>query len=156
MIGLEIADIKDFTSKLFLRGTFDSFEVTEAEFVTGWRVAIDGHLTEPDGEQRYAGWSAVRPLAFQIIKGNTLPHSFRIVFRLTDENAAKTLESMGLPYRVADIGGLFLNIRYADKKITAVTGCSFQTFTMDKTLEKEWDQVIRRFLRHHKIPFQEL
>lgn len=156
MIGLQIADIKDFTTKLFLRETFDSFEVTEAEFVTNFRVAIDGHRTEPEKGQRFAGWSAVRPLAFQIIRGRELPHSFRIVLRLSDANTANTLTSVGLPYTVEDIGGLFLNLRYEHKQITAVTGCSFQTFTLDKTLEQEWDQVIRRFFRHHKIPFEEV
>jgi len=30
------------------------------------------------------------------------------------------------------------------------------TFTMDKSLEKEWDGVIRRFFRHHQIVFEEI
>ncbi len=155
MTGLHISDIRDFTAKLFLQETFDSFEVTQAQFATSFRISIDGRLTEPEGNRRYASWASVRPLAFQIVRGKTLPHSFTVVLRLSDENVEKTLTSSGLPYTVDDIGGLFLNLRYTDRQITAVTGCSLQTFTTDSSLDREWDEVIRRFFRHHRIVFEE-
>ena len=157
MIGLEIADIKDFTAKLFLKETFDSFEVVEAEFLTRITVNIDGHLTEPaEGEGTYAGWSTIRPLAVQVIKGKELPHSFHITFRLSDTNMEKTLQSLGQTMETAGIGSFYLNLRYTDRKITAVTGCAYRSFTMDKSLEHEWDDIVRRFFRHHQIPATEL
>lgn len=156
MIALEIADIRDFTAKLFLKETFDSFELVEAEFYTDYKVIMDGHLTEPEKGAVYTRWNLVQPLAFAVIKGKKLPHSFHIVLRLTDENTANTLKSMGSTYTVEQIGGLFINLRYDNQKLTVVTGCSFQTFLLDKTLEKDWDQMVMRFLRHHQIPFQNM
>ena len=156
MIGLQIEELKDFTAKLFLKDTFDSFEVSEAEFITKYTVSIDGMLSEPEGGRKLAPWSAVRPLAFQIIKGKELPHSFRIVFRLSRENTEKTLASLSLPYDPDTVAGLFLNLRYDNGKITAVTGSSFTTFSMDRTLDREWDGVVRRFFRHHGIAVSDL
>ncbi|MDY3729762.1 MAG: DUF5721 family protein [Candidatus Choladocola sp.] len=157
MIGLKIADQKDFTSKLFVAETFDNFLLIEAEFVTTFRTSLDGQLSEKAEDGRsYALWQQVRPLAFQIIKGKQLPHSFKIVLKLSESNTAKTLSSLGVPLLPEDVGGLFLNIRYENQQIHCITGCSLRTFSLDKTLEKEWDGVICRFLRHHQIPFEEV
>lgn len=156
MIGLKIADIKDFTAKLFVAETFDNFLVTEAEFVTAFRTSLDGHLTEKTEDGReYVRWQQLRPLAFQIIKGKQLPHSFKIVLKLSEENTANTLASLGIPLSAEEVGGLFLNIRYENQQITCITGCSLRTFSLDRTLEKEWDKVLCRFLRHHQIPYEE-
>lgn len=156
MIGLHIADIKDFTAKLFLKETFDSFELTEAEFVTRFTVTLDGRLTEPADGHEHATWGQVRPLAFQIIKGKELPHSFRLVLRLSDENVAKTVASLGLAVSPEEVGALFFNIHYTHQQITVVTGCSMRTFTLDKTLEKEWDRLARRFFAKQQIPVEDV
>ena len=44
MIALKAEDVKDFTSKLFLRETFDSFLVKEARITTYNQFSIDGHI----------------------------------------------------------------------------------------------------------------
>ena len=44
MIALKAEDVKDFTSKLFLRKTFDSFLVKEARITTYNQFSIDGHI----------------------------------------------------------------------------------------------------------------
>ena len=167
MIGLNILDIKEFTEKLFRDETFDNFLVTEADFVTSFRVTLNGRKTDfavgaTTGDSLstkdvddFVTWSTIRPLAFQIIKGKQLPKGFQIVLKLSKENTAKTVASMGLPFTANDVSGLFLNIRYEDKKIMCITGCSMNTFTMDKSVEKEWDGFIRRFFRHHQISVEE-
>ena len=157
MTSLTIADIKDFTGKLFLAEVFDNFLTTEAEFFTTFQVTLDGHLLEreKDCPDEYVRWKKIRPLAFQIIKGKQLPKSFHIVFKLAGENVPRTLQSMGVPFTEEDVAGLYLNIRYENHQIYCVTGCSLRTFSLDKSLEKEWDEVIKRFLRHHQIPFEE-
>jgi len=156
MIGLSIPDLKDFTNKLFREDTFDSFQVMEAAFVTAISVTMQGRLTQPETDREFAAWKDIRPLAFQVIKGNKLPRSFKIILRLSNENAEKTITRLGLPYTLQDVAGFYLNVRYEAGKITCITGCSMNTFTMDKSLEKEWDGVIRKFLRHHQIAFEEI
>ena len=156
MIGFQITDQKDFTSKLFLQDVFQSFDLVEAEFLTRISISLDGVLAEPEDGHDLAGWESVRPLAFQILKGKELPHSFHIVLRLSRENTRKTLAASGLNIDPEEVGGLFLNIRYDGQKITAVTGTSRTSFSLDHSLDREWDQVMRRFFRHHQIPAEEL
>jgi len=156
MIGLSIPDLKDFTNKLFRESTFDSFQVMEADFVTAISITMQGRLTQPEAGREFTAWQDIRPLAFQVIKGTKLPRSFKIILRLSNENAEKTISRLGLPYKPQDVAGFYLNVRYEAEKITCITGCSMNTFTMDKSLEKEWDGVIRRFFRHHQIVFEEI
>lgn len=154
MIGLKIADLKDFTAKLFIRDTFDSFELTDGEFITRFTVTLDGTLIEPEDGYAHITWGQVRPLAYQIIRGKELPHSFRLVLRLSDENVKKTLDSRGLPIQSEEVGALFLNINYTHGQIYVITGCSMKTFTMDKTLENEWDKLALLFFRKNQIPVE--
>ena len=49
------------------------------------------------------------------------------------------------------IQGLYLNIRYEDGALYCVTGTSLNFFTLDKTLETEWDNAVRNFMRSHEI-----
>ena len=51
-------------------------------------------------------------------------------------------KSQWLPEQV---GGLFLNIHYENQHLSCVTGLSLNQFTLDKTLEREWDESIRTF-----------
>lgn len=156
MLGLQIADIKDFTNKLFRQEVFDHFLVPEAAFTTTFSIAIDGSSVSEEGKPVCATWGDLRPLAFQIVKGQTLPKGFKIVLRLNEENTNKTLASCGLSYAPEEVAGLFLNIYYENGQIRCTTGASLTVFSLDKTLEKEWGKVICRFLRHHQIPFEEV
>ena len=49
-------------------------------------------------------------------------------------------------FSISDINGLFVNLRYKDGKLTAVTGTSLNIFSMDKSLEHAWDQKIQKFI----------
>ena len=44
MTGFQMAQIRVFTSKLFVGDTFDHFLVKEAEIINFNRFSIDGHL----------------------------------------------------------------------------------------------------------------
>ncbi len=37
-----------------------------------------------------------------------------------------------------------------------MTGTSIKTFTLDKTLEHVWDELIQKFFRQQKIPYEQL
>ena len=49
------------------------------------------------------------------------------------------------------LGGLYLNIRYQEKKLVCFTGLSYKTFVMDKTLDHLWDDTARQFMRQNGI-----
>ena len=63
--------------------------------------------------------------------------------------------SAGAGIDSSQIKGLYLNIRYEDGALYCVTGTSLAFFTMDKTLENEWDSAVRKFMLAHQLPCTE-
>ena len=49
------------------------------------------------------------------------------------------------------VGGLYVNVLYENNEMTVVTGTSMNLFTMDKTLEREWDESVKQFLKKHEV-----
>ena len=165
MTALSIVDLKAFTSQLFAEASFDQFLVSEAVITTGRTITIDGRiqrdyyseeelLSLPDLE--FSGWSAVRPLCYQIIKGKRLPKSFRIVLGLSKSAISRLIEARGLSFSLEQIGGLYMNIRYEKGELHLISGTSLSGFSMDRSLEQEWDASVKAFLKHRKIAFEEI
>jgi hypothetical protein len=111
--------------------------------------------TESLPDPKWVSWKQLRPLIYQLIKGNRLPKQFRIVFRLAGYNVEKFLKQTGLPYLPEQIDGLFLNIRYANQKLDAYTGTSLRVFDLSKDLDHAWDTMVKSYLRSRQIPFEE-
>ena len=162
MTALKIEDLRQFTASLFIGAMFDRFLVREAEIVTFNTFHIDGKVRKEyytDQELEEAGigslslWETVKPVCFSLIKGKKLPGSFRIVFQLGPEQTQQFLEKNGLPLRAEQISGLYLNVRYEEGRLSCITGTSVNFFTMDKSLDQQWDEAVRCFLREHQIPF---
>ena len=149
----EIEDLKSFTTELFLRSKFDSFEICEADFVTFGTFHIDGRLQKDyfdTGEQEvmdvleYTLWKEVKPFCLSLIKGKRLPLQFKIVLRLypghplCKENEALQQE--------AEKQSLFLNILYRDKRLTCTTGSAALAFEPGRKPGQEWDAAAGSFL----------
>lgn len=163
MVALQISDIKQFTKKLFLLETFDWFLVKEASIVTFNTFTIDGavrHGYYSDEElesgriEQYSAWKVLRPFCFSLIKGNKLPESFSIVLKLPPDQTERFLKERCASWPPEQVGGLYLNIRYEGQNLSCITGVSLNQFTMDKTLEREWDDMIRAFLKKQQIPYE--
>lgn len=163
MIALNIADIKGFMEKLLLQNVFDNFLLTELEINTFTKFQIQGRLNrsyyssdemEQLHDRSIAKWSEIRPYAFQIVKGNKTPVSFQIVLQLSEENVEKLLHSSGIPMNPGDVTGLYMHLKFEAGHLTIITGTGVKTFTLDKTLDKEWDEMTKKFLKHHEIVFE--
>lgn len=165
MISLKVADVKAFMNKLLLQNVFDNFLVSEVEVNTANKYTIVGDLNQGffsndevealDGRTN-STWGELRPVVFQIIKGNKTPLSFKMVFLLSKSNTVNVLTKSGLPLRPEDIGGLFLNIRFDQNGLYLITGTSMKVFTLDKSLDQVWDRDVKIFLKHHEIPCEEV
>ncbi|MGN0372816.1 MAG: DUF5721 family protein [Enterocloster sp.] len=160
MIALKSEDVKTFTSRLFVKEDFDAFLVKEVSIVTYNSFRIDGHIrhgyyTEEELEENrieeFSTWKMLRPVCFSLIKGKKLPGSFQIVFQLPPRNAEKFALRSGAGIDGSQIQGLYLNIRYEDGALYCVTGTSLKLFTLDKTLETEWDNAVKEFMRAHEL-----
>lgn len=162
MIAVQIQDIKDFMSKLLLGNAFDSFWLSEASITTSVSYTIDGflhsefydtqeaELLQEEG-RTYALWRDMKPFCFSVIKGKKTPLSFKIVFMLSKKNTQKLLASSKLSYQLEDIFGLFVNFQFDGQHLTCTTGTSLKTFSLDKSLDRVWDEMIRKFFKQQQI-----
>ena len=164
MIALKIDDIRTFTSQLFVKETFDFFLVKDAKIVTFNTFSIDGRIrqgyyTDEELEENrieaYSFWKTLRPICFSLIKGKRLPESFHIILKLAPGETEKVVKRSGASVREEDVEGLYLNIRYENRELVCVTGLSLNYFTLDKTLDAEWDLTVRQFFKSKEIIYVE-
>lgn len=147
---------------LLLSDTFDNFLFIEGEVVTFNTFTIDGYLrkefyeSSPDDSiaEDYSSWKQIRDLCFSMIKGKRTPLSFRFVFSLSPENIARLISQKNLDFQASDVQGLYLNIRFDGTGLQCVTGTSLKTFSLDRSLEQEWDAMVPRFLDKKGIAFE--
>lgn len=164
MIALRIDDIRQFTGKLFLGGMFDWFLVREATIVTFNTFHIDGHTklgyyTEAELEENkiedLSAWAVIKPICFSLIKGKKLPGSFQIALQIPPADVERFLRHGQLAIPGDQIQGLYVHIRYEDGVLHCVTGTSVSFFTLDRSLDMEWDEAVKLFLKEQEIIFYE-
>jgi len=168
MISLTLTNVKKFMSQLLMTETFDRFSFIEGEIVTFNTFKLDGYLQKdffdaPDGYEsesspapleEYSRWEDVREFCFSLIKGKRTPLAFQFVFSLAPKNIETLLLQNDLSVQADAVQGLYLNIRYNGETLTCITGTSFKTFTMDKTLEHAWDEMTENFFKKKGIDFE--
>ena len=140
MTAFEIKDVKGFMGKLLASDTFDDYLILEAVITKANTFTIDGRLNEEylsdlenEGESptgRLQTWGKVRSFCFELIKGKTLPVYMKVVLQKSGEEADH-----------------YLNIVYDRKELRVVTGTSLRTFTLDKSIEREWDKSAEELLK---------
>ena len=165
MIALQIQDIKSFMNKLLLSQTFDNFLLVEGQITTYNTFRIDGRLQkdfftaqeieEGNLSQRaFSLWKEVRPFCLELIKGKKTPLGFRFTFQLSAENTGKLLKASGITTLTQEnVSGLLLNVRYDHNGLSCITATNLNFFTMDKSLEHAWDDMVKRFLKQQEISF---
>lgn len=160
MVALKIEDQKTFTAGLFIGTMFDRFLVREANVITFNSFTVDGRVRKgyySDEElekgqiEEYSAWEVLKPFCFSLIKGNRLPESFRIVFFLSPSGKERFVTERVSGLSAEQVGGLYLNIQYENGVMSCVTGTAFHVFTMDKSLEREWDESVKQFFKKNGI-----
>jgi hypothetical protein len=164
MISLKIPEVKAFMAKLLMNTAFDMFLLREMELQTFTAFTITGQFNEAffskeeleeRKEKHYVQWNEVKPIAFTMIKGNKTPLSLKIVFQLPTDQCSDLLTRLGGRLRLEEIGGLYLNIRFDKGELRIITGTAIKTFTLDKTLEQEWDAQVKNILKESGVIFEE-
>lgn len=167
MIALNISEIKDFMNKLLCTDTFDNFLLKEATIQNSMTYNLDGTLNTDffSSEEletvgltglTFLPYGQVRTQCFNLIKGKRTPSYFKFVLLLSPANLARTLEQTHSSFTPEDITGMFVNLKFQNGKLLLTTGISYRIFSVDKSLEQEWDSLMKRFLANHEITFEEL
>lgn len=162
MISLKIEEVKTFMAMLLTNSLFDEFVLKEMELQTFTSFHVSGQFHEnffskEELEQRDTDvlWGEIREIAFSIIRGSKSPLMMKIVFQLPSALVDKLIETLGGKLRSDDVGGLYLNIRFEKNELHIITGTAITTFTLDKTLDIEWDGWVKRFLKNKGIIYEE-
>lgn len=151
--------------ELLRSSAFDSFLFVEGEVATFCSFHVDGRLhkeffrQDADEEiqipeREFILWKEVKDYFFSLIRGRRTPLHFKLIFALSQSNVEKLLRSEGLDFEPDAVQGLYLNFRYSSSGLLCITGTSLCQFTLDKSLEEAWDQMVPRFFSSHNIPFE--
>ncbi len=154
MLSLQINDIRSFMSHLLTLESFDHFYFVEASIKMGISYHLDGHINKEfyDTDTRHSltrdlsYWKEVRPRVFSIIKGKQLPLGCRFILALRESDLKELLKNSGAAFREEDIEGMYLNILYDSESLKLTTGISYRVFSLDKSLDYAFEEMIRNFL----------
>ncbi len=165
MIALQIEDIKQFMLHLFSKNTFDEFWLSEAKIKMGVSYEVNGFLNKEfyDSQEweelkhrQYTKWVEQKQIVFSMIRGHKTPDSMQIVFMLPKARVDSMILQNNLPISLEEIRGLFLNIQYKNKQLLVTTGVSMKSFSLDKTIQRVWEEEVVCFLQQNKISSQEI
>lgn len=167
MIALHLPEVRVFMNKLLCTEIFDNFLLQEASIQGNISYHIEGALhrdfyTEDELEQEHLSglsfipYGKVRTQCFDLIKGKRTPAFFKFVLLLSPVNLEKTLQQSGSNLTLQDVSAAFINLKFQNNQLLLTTGISYRTFTIDKSLDHEWDTLIKKFLKNHDIIFEEL
>ena len=164
MISLKVVDVKKFMTNILVDNVFDNFCVSQVNIDTFAKFSIDGRLnlkwfSEEEKEnifEDYSKWSEMKRYAYEIIKGNKVPTSFKIVLLLSRENTKNMLMKYNYQISEKDVEGFFINIMFENNEIHIITGIAYRTVIMDKSLDHEWDNNIKLFMKKNNIEIEEV
>ncbi len=165
MVAFQMKEVKKFMAKLLGQSDFDEFLVSEAEVMMAAGYKINGHrnknfysseewaeMVEPE----FLRWEEVRPIVFQMIRGNKTPTNMSIVLLLSRQKTEQLLQESDARMRMEDISGLYLNLKFTEGALMAVTGTGLVTFLPEKQLERAWDAWTKEFLKKQEVDFDEV
>ena len=138
-LTLPETEVKTFMGKLLREETFDTFDVKS--------VAIDSFARfDIAATEERVSWATVKPHAFSIIKSGQKPSLVKIVLSMNQAEAEQLF---------TDAKALFINITFENDGVMLTTGAAQKTFSMDKTLERAWDEHALGVLIKNNIRFIE-
>lgn len=166
MIALKITSIKQFMGKLLASEAFDPFLLEEASISTYNTFLIDGRqnrdfYSSEEWEDReirpydFTTWKQIRPICYSLIKGTHTPCAFKFILHLIPDYVASILKNGDTSVTPQQIKALALTIKYDGTVLTLITGMSFHTFIMDKTVDILWDNAVKQFLTKRDISYEE-
>ena len=145
-------------SHLLLKSTFDTFSLIEGEVTTFNRFQVDGRIHKDFFDEapksEYSNWGEVRDFFFQVSRGKKTPLNFKFILSLAKDQFESFLSDHDLTYHPEEIQGLYLNFRYDGLVLQCITGTSMNTFTMDKSVEKAWDEYAQNFFAEQCLDFE--
>lgn len=153
MISLKIKDTNNFMKELLITDTFNHFLLCDGEIATASTIHFNGRINPlffsneelHSLDDDFIYWKDIKNIAYEAIKGNKVPSKMKLVFALSKTKYREIINNSNMNITSDEIGGLYIHIHYENNQTEIITGVSLNTFTMDKTLDKYWDDTIVKF-----------
>ncbi len=130
--------------KLLKDVEFDSWKFIQSKIQKNITYEIDGqNIREYYGSKdidEYVSWVDVKPIIYEIIKGQKLPISMTIVLKLENEDVDKSF-------------GRVINIKYLNNEMRVISAFSYSTFSLDRSEESKWDKYIQDLFDRLEIKY---
>lgn len=162
-----ITSVKNCMEKLLISDGFDKLWLESAQITTKNTITIDGHFqkqffSEEELEEKqstdkeYLYWKEMRTFYFGLVKGSKTPYYMKIEFLLPEEcYDSLIMESGTKELHKEDLSGCFLRFVYQDQQLFMLSGISLKLFSMDKSVEKEWDKKAEEILQKNQIDYED-
>ena len=133
--------------------TFSGFGVAEVVLKKDYTMELDGTKASGDADGgRYVSYGDIRPLLFEHLKGSKLPSLFRVVLC---RDAAQVLPLISKEPGSTMISLFLIRIEYTGETLDVISGVSYDTFSMEKDVERAWDDRVRNFLTAIEVDFDD-
>ncbi len=144
MIALTIHsdDVKGFMNQLLAKDTFDGLEVRGVQIHSFTKFEIDCQDLSNKESIAFHLWQKIRPYTFNIIKGEAKPTQIKIIFSLPKEE----VEAFH-----PNAAALTININFDSGGISITNGITHKSFSLDKTIDEQWDSYVVDFFRSKGI-----
>lgn len=157
---LQADDTKQFMQKLIRSSAFDHLLIYEMSMDVLHHFEIDGSINEAylstdEKEtylnQKYVDWASVKPFISAILKQSHTPTSMKMTFILNDQ-ATNDIQSRYFDeVHLYPVQGFLMNITFDGQSLKVTTGINYKQFTMDKSLEHAFDQMIGQFFKKNEL-----
>lgn len=138
--------VKKFMNYVFKTNIFDKMQIRSGEIVTRGHFSFEGIFNhEYDGikdDRKYCLWGEVRTNFFDLIKGKKMPKTIKLVFALDNAD----LEKLHPNAQAA-----FLNAMFENGQLCFTTGTAQKNFSMDKSLDLQWEESVKLMFKRLEI-----
>ena len=142
-LTLPESEIKGFMGKLLREDMFDGFDVKSVLIESFARFEV-GLAADANGER--LSWAQIRPFAFEVIKNGGKPALVKVVLALSQAEAEALFP---------EAKALFINITFENGGVMITTGSSEKAFSLERKLERAWDEHARGILAGKGVRFDE-
>jgi len=131
-----LTKVPQFMTELFSGTFFDEFNVNRITIKNGPSTVIEGRISREEEEPRYCLYSSVKKIAYECVKGKTLPEFMKFVLTAPE----KTAEDHGiLPGE-----SLSITLSFKDNELTIMSGAFLKDPFSSREKETAWDNAVEK------------
>lgn len=160
MITLQADETKQFMRCLLKTDAFDNFLLYSLSIDTLYNLSVDGAINqaylsteqkEIYDEQSYVTYTQVKAFLTDTLKQSHTPTGMKITFILNKKSTEDIQRRILGDSILLPIQGFLINVVFDGTVVRVTTGTNYATFTLDKSIERTFDDMIKQFFIKNEI-----